>query len=107
MEYIKAIEKDIDTDIEKEIKNKKFVPPTLDEVIDYCNERQNNINPEQFIDYYTTNGWKVGKNKMKDWKASIRTWERNGYSNKQPTKQSGNIFFDILEEEGKICREIQ
>lgn len=81
---------------------KRFVPPTLEEVIEYCNERQNNVNPEQFIDYYTTNGWKVGKNKMKDWKASIRTWERNGYSNKQDNKQSGNMFFDLLREEGKL-----
>lgn len=82
---------------------KRFIPPTLEEVIDYCNERQNNVDPAQFIDYYTTNGWKVGKNKMKDWKASVRTWERNGYSNKQTNnKQSGNPFFDLLREEGKL-----
>lgn len=60
---------------------KRFTPPTVEEVRAYCIERGNNINAEHFIDYYTSNGWLVGKNKMKDWKAAIRTWERNGYSN--------------------------
>lgn len=98
------IEENSIEDVPQSDTSKRFVPPTLEEVIDYCNERQNNIDPEQFIDYYTTNGWKVGKNKMKDWKASVRTWERNGYSKKQPqqSKQSGNMFFDLLREEGKI-----
>ena len=54
----------------------KFIRPTLQEVKDYCQERANNVDPEQFIDYYQANGWKVGKNPMKDWKASVRTWER-------------------------------
>lgn len=51
--------------------------PTLDEVKAYCNERNNRVDPERFIDYYTSNGWKVGKNPMKDWKAAVRTWERS------------------------------
>jgi len=46
-------------------------------VIDYCNERQNDVDAEKFYDYYSSNGWKVGKNAMKDWKASVRTWEKN------------------------------
>ena len=62
----------------KEEKRKRFLPPTLDEVREYCYERQNNVNASQFIDFYTANGWKVGKNSMKDWKAAVRTWERNG-----------------------------
>lgn len=61
-------------------KRKRFTPPTLEEVQAYCNERNNNVDPQHFIDYYTSNGWQVGKNKMKDWKAAVRTWERNGYS---------------------------
>lgn len=65
---------------EKEKKQKKarprFTPPTLEEVKNYCNERKNSIDPQRFIDYYTSNGWKVGKNAMKDWKAAVRTWER-------------------------------
>lgn len=55
----------------------RFSPPTTEEVKAYCQERKNNIIPEKFIDHYTSNGWMVGKNKMKDWKASVRTWERN------------------------------
>ena len=53
----------------------RFTPPTLAEVTAYCRERQNAVDPQRFIDYYTANGWKVGKNSMKDWKAAVRTWE--------------------------------
>ena len=65
---------------DKPPKRKRFTPPTLDEVQAYCIERNNNVDPQHFIDYYTSNGWQVGKNKMKDWRAAVRTWERNGYS---------------------------
>lgn len=61
-------------------KSKRFIPPTLQEVEDYCFERMNNISPQHFIDHYTSNGWLVGKNKMKDWQSAIRNWER---TNKQ------------------------
>ena len=57
-------------------KTKRFAKPTLDEVQAYCLERQNSVDPENFIDFYESNGWKVGKNPMKDWKAAVRTWER-------------------------------
>lgn len=66
--------------INNNISGKRFKPPTVDEVKAYCIERQNNVDAARFIDYYTANGWKVGKNTMKDWKAAVRTWERNGYS---------------------------
>lgn len=56
-------------------KLERFTPPTLDDVKAYCFERNNRVDPERFIDYYTANGWKVGKNSMKDWKAAVRTWE--------------------------------
>ena len=70
------IDIDIEKDKDKEIKNKRFTPPTLDEVKAYCNERHNGIDAQYFIDYYTSKGWMVGRNKMKDWKASVRTWEK-------------------------------
>lgn len=54
----------------------RFTPPTVKEVAAYCEERGNNISPEAFIDYYSSKGWMVGKNKMKDWKAAVRNWER-------------------------------
>jgi hypothetical protein len=61
----------------KEIKlnNKYFNKPTIIEIKDYCLERNNNIDPNSFFDFYESKGWMVGKNKMKDWKAAIRTWE--------------------------------
>lgn len=63
-----------------EKKRKKFVKPSIDEIIEYCRERQNHVDPQKFYDHYESNGWMVGKNAMKDWKAAVRTWERNGYS---------------------------
>jgi len=70
--------KDKDKDIVKaKVKVKRFAKPTIEEVADYCNERKNDVDAEKFYDYYSSNGWKVGKNAMKDWKASVRTWEKN------------------------------
>lgn len=57
----------------------RFIPPTVEDVREYCLERCNNVDAQHFVDHYTSNGWKVGKNPMKDWKATVRTWERNGY----------------------------
>jgi hypothetical protein len=72
------IEKNI---IAKKEKVKNFVKPTIDELIDYCNKNVLNVDPENFIDYYNSNGWKVGKNAMKDWQATARTWHRNNKNN--------------------------
>ena len=58
-------------------KAKRFIPPTVDEVASYCQERGNGIDPEAFVDFYASKGWMVGKNPMKDWKAAVRTWERS------------------------------
>ena len=70
--------KDKDKDIVKvKAKVKRFAKPSIEEVADYCNERNNDVDAEKFYDYYSSNGWKVGKNAMKDWKASVRTWEKN------------------------------
>lgn len=65
--------KDIPKGISKE---KRFAPPTLEEVEAYCRERHNRVNAQHFINYYESNGWKVGRNPMKDWKACVRTWEQ-------------------------------
>lgn len=69
----------------------RFVPPTVEEVRDYCAEKGYAINPEHFVDFYESKGWMVGRNKMKDWKASVRTWvkrreeEREKDGKKVPT----------------------
>ena len=59
------------------ITKKNFIKPTIEEIRDYCNERKNGIDPENFFDFYESKGWMVGSNRMKDWKACVRTWERN------------------------------
>ena len=76
-------DKDIDNKEKNSIKkesagahNKKFVKPTVEEVRAYCQERNNTVDANRFVDYYEANGWKVGRNSMKDWKAAVRTWER-------------------------------
>jgi len=53
-----------------------FVRPTIEEVTKYCEERNNGVDPQKWYDFYSSNGWKVGKNPMKDWQAAVRTWER-------------------------------
>lgn len=101
IERDKDIEKDIDTEEEKkEIKKSKtasrFTPPTLDEVKAYCSERNNNVDAQRFIDYYTANGWKVGRNAMKDWKAAVRTWERS--DNEKPAQKKQQSVLSQMEE---------
>lgn len=71
---------------------KAFAPPCPEEVMDYCRQRQNTVDPQRFVDYYTSNGWMVGRNKMKDWKAAVRSWERK---EKSPG-QGGNPFLDMV-----------
>lgn len=71
-----SIDKDsIGKDKEEDCKEEGKKHPTLEEVTSYCNERKNHVDPQRFIDYYTSQGWKVGKNPMKNWKACVRTWE--------------------------------
>ena len=80
---------------ESKVKN-IFIPPTLDEVRAYCQERNNDVDPEKFYDYYTANGWVQGKARkpIKDWKACVRTWERNEKQRDKPLKTTGNIFLE-------------
>ena len=77
-------------------KRKRFVKPTLSEIEQYCIERNNNVNAEQFFDYYESNGWKVGKNSMKDWKAAVRTWERSEYRKPNFKKNSKEDAINVV-----------
>lgn len=80
----------------KRYARKPFNPPTVEEVRAYCTERGNSVDPEAFIDFYESKGWMIGKNKMKDWKAAVRTWEqsdrrkgvKNGGGNRKPAEGS-------------------
>ena len=58
----------------------RFAPPAIDDVKAYCAERKNTVDAERWYDHYTSNGWMVGRNKMKDWKATVRKWEKNEFS---------------------------
>lgn len=73
-EYIKE-------SISKDILKKSFLKPTLQEIKNYCNERNNDVDAERFYNFYESKGWMVGKNKMKDWKACVRTWEKKNNDN--------------------------
>ena len=78
---------------------KRFKKPTVEEIQAYCDERNNGIDAERFYDYYESKGWKVGKAPMKDWKASIRTWERNNGITKGNPKQTSGFDYDQFTEE--------
>jgi len=69
---------------------KRFMIPTVEEITTYCIDRKNTINPQVFIDHYMSNGWMVGKNKMKDWKAAVRTWE--GRDNGNNPGRAGEVI---------------
>lgn len=84
-----SIDKDSKKDSVREEKNKRFYPPTIDEVKQYCEERKNNIDPMAFIDFYSSKGWMIGKNRMKDWKAAVRTWERK---RKEQSKTESSVY---------------
>ena len=71
--------------------NMRFTPPTIQDVKAYCIERGNEVDPERFIDFYESKGWMVGKNKMKDWKAAVRNWERKEKADKLHKDRFGYI----------------
>lgn len=73
----------------------RFSPPTVDDVRAYCAENGYGVDPERFVDFYESNGWMVGKNHMKDWKAAVRSWERkenpNGKTESKPIWTVGTV----------------
>lgn len=112
------IELEIEKKIEKEIhssakstttKRKRFEKPTLSEIKAYCIERNNNVDAQHFYDYYESNGWKVGKNSMKDWKAAVRTWERSEYrkpnSKKNSKEDAINVVNNLMNKLGGVDTE--
>lgn len=117
-EKIKCLKKEIEMlknnnkgETTQKHKSNKFVAPTVEEVKAYCNERNNDIDAERFVDYYEARGWMTGKNHIKDWKACVRTWERNtGYNNKsndykpnvQEQSQDTSDFDECINEDGSF-----
>lgn len=90
-----------ETGIESEVKNRSvFKTPTVEEVKTYCSERKNGVNAQKWHDFYTGKGWMVGKNKMKDWKAAVRTWEEE----KKTGEHASNDTRDLWEKKAsKTC----
>ena len=69
----------------------RFIKPPIPEIMAYCEERDNRVDPQKFYDHYESNGWKVGRNPMKDWRAAVRTWERSGYETGLPGDGAGVV----------------
>ena len=112
------IELEKDIKIEKEIhssakstttKRKRFEKPTLSEIKAYCIERGNKVDAQHFFDYYESNGWRVGKNSMKNWQAAVRTWERSEYrkpnSKKNSKEDAINVVNNLMNKLGGVDTE--
>lgn len=79
--------------------NNNNIPPSVEEVRAYCQSRKNNVDPEAFIDFYDSKGWYVGKNKMKDWRAAVRNWERSGRASKSAEEVKPKKYAEYKPEE--------
>ena len=73
---------------------KRFTPPTLQEILIYISENKLNVDDQSFIDFYTANGWKVGKNPMKDWKATVRIWNNRSKTDNKSYRHPATELFD-------------
>ena len=71
-----------------------FVKPTVEEIRAYCEERKNGLDAQAFFDFYESKGWKVGAARMKDWRASVRTWEKRDAEEKKARSFSKTIWND-------------
>ena len=90
------IEKEIDSSASTTTKRKRFEKPTLSEIEQYCIERGNKVDAQHFFDYYESNGWRVGKNSMKNWQAAVRTWERSEYRKPTVKKNSKEDAINVV-----------
>ena len=96
---------DIEREAGKPPREAAFIPPTVEEVAAYCEERGNGIDAQQFVDFYTGTNWFRGKTKIKDWRACVRTWERRERES-PPVEAKGrdtdNMFLQMLKEKGHV-----
>ena len=108
------IEKELEIELDSSAKStttkrKRFEKPTISDIEQYCIERNNNVNAAHFFDYYESNGWRVGKNSMKDWKAAVRTWERSEYrkpnSKKNSKEDAINVVNNLMNKLGGVDTE--
>lgn len=86
----------------------RFEPPTVQDVREFCDQRGNNVDPEYFHSYYTANGWTQGHGKkIMDWRAAVRTWEKNGVNQRtaKPAEKPGYRAQQHMGELGQFERE--
>ena len=90
------------TEVKKREARKRFSPPSVAEVTTYCRERGSTVDPEAFVDFYAAKGWKVGNAPMKDWRASVRTWEKRDSraAPKHGSFDANDYLLGIIGEEG-------
>lgn len=97
-----------DTDLavpeEGKKESRRFTPPTREEVREYCRERNNQVDPDRWYDFYLAKNFMIGKNKMKDWKAAVRTWERDDRPRPSGGSGPGNEFDELARQEGYIAQ---
>ena len=93
----KEKEKEKETDFMDRPRSTRFTPPTVEEVSSYCQERKNGIDAQRFVDYYESRGWMLGKTKMKDWRAAVRTWERGSDKSAITANTTADVKQDDLD----------
>lgn len=96
------VNEDVHEDDHGERPARRFAPPSVDEVRAYCQERRNQVDPERFVDFYASNGWKVGKNPMKDWRAAVRTWEKR--DDNKPQAPPGRTLTDAQARHARLMQ---
>ncbi len=82
-------------------KRERFTPPSVDEVSAFCLERKNGIDPEEFVSFYASKGWKVGTSPMKDWRAAVVTWERKRAKTEEPEPDHAKRGRLVVGEDGE------
>ena len=83
------------TETKTKTKESRFTPPSVDEVEAFCRERGNSVNAERFVDFYTSKGWRIGKDPMKDWQAAVRTWEKRDDTRAAPPRHGEQRADDL------------
>lgn len=86
---------------DKPPKKSRFTPPSLEDVQTYCQERGNSVDPQRFLDHYTASGWMRGKTSIKDWKACVRTWERQT-AGESPAEEPRRVTGYQVDGEGRV-----
>jgi len=101
VQHVENKDENKDKDI---IKDKRviFIRPKIEQIEAYCLERKNSVNPVKFFNYYESNGWRVGKNKMKDWKAAVHTWENSDFNKPATTAKATSKVLSTNKDMGTL-----